>query len=340
MQAPDVSVILPFFNAEKTLARALISILSSDHKNIEVIAVDDGSTDSSLAICQRIASGDARVKIIKRANEGASAARNAGLEAARGRFFAFVDADDEVGGRIYQRMLLAAEIHGADVVQCATEIVYGNTVRIAHAPRRDTMWSGGKRLPSEQLSYACWGKLYLKEKFGNIRFDRALRVGEDLRFNLEVMARSRRVVFLKEALYRYTQTDSSIMNRLIEQKAAEDFGKMIENAERDFADFPTLQSIIKVAKLKNFAHVFSLSTSKNNEYCKVLFTKTRKKAQKSIKAILTCRGISVKNRIAILLAVFLPRVYKLMILEKQRIEKKRKRSPRNTSRAKQNTTHT
>ena len=105
MQAPDISVILPFLNAEKTLENTLNSILSSDHKSIEVIAVDDGSTDSSLEICRKIAKSDARLRIISKKNEGVSSARNAGLEVARGRFFTFVDADDELVGGIYQKML-------------------------------------------------------------------------------------------------------------------------------------------------------------------------------------------------------------------------------------------
>ena len=330
MQAPDISVILPFFNAEKTIARALRSILSSTHRNIEVIAVDDGSTDSSPEICRKIAISDTRLRIIRKEKEGVSSARNAGIEAALGGFFAFVDADDEVDCEIYQKMLFAAQKHGADLVQCATLIVNGSKKKIAHAPRDDSLWEVGNPLPTKHFSYACWGKLYLKERFGKLRFDQSLRVGEDLRFNLEVMALSQRAVFLREALYRYIQSGDSAMSRLIERKTAEEFGNMIEDAEIVFGSHPALHSIIKSAKVKNFAHVFSLSASKNSEYCKVLFAKTREKARKSIKDILICRGISVKNRIAILLAVFLPRIYKRVILEKRRLGKKRKRNQENT----------
>lgn len=330
MQAPDISVILPFFNAEKTIARALGSILSSTHRNIEVIAVDDGSYDSSPDICQKIAKSDTRLKIIRKKKAGVSSARNAGIEAALGNFFTFVDADDEVDCEIYQKMLFAAQKYGADLVQCATLIVNGSETTVANAPRRDTLWELGTPLPTKYFSYACWGKIYLKERFGNLRFDQSLRVGEDLRFNLEVMALAQRAVFLQEALYLYIQSGESAMSQLIERRTAEEFGNMIEDAEMLFGSHTAIHGIIKAAKIKNFAHVFSLSASENSEYCKVLFAKTREKARKSIKDALTCRGISVKKRIAILLAIFLPRIYKRVILEKRKLEEKRKRNRENT----------
>lgn len=91
-----VSIIIPIYNVESYLAQCLDSILGQSYKNIEVICIDDGSTDSSGAIAQQYANKDPRVRIITQANAGQSAARNRGLEQASGEYVAFIDSDDYI----------------------------------------------------------------------------------------------------------------------------------------------------------------------------------------------------------------------------------------------------
>ena len=111
---PKVSVIVPVYNAERYLAQCVDSILAQTLQDMQVILVDDGSTDSSPAICDAYAGKDRRVQVIHKVNGRAASARNAGLRAAAGEYVAFVDADDWISPEMYEAMLA----EGADVCLC------------------------------------------------------------------------------------------------------------------------------------------------------------------------------------------------------------------------------
>ncbi|MCR5414951.1 MAG: glycosyltransferase [Kiritimatiellae bacterium] len=113
-----VSAIIPVYNGELYVKRAVESALAQTLRDIEVICVDDGSTDGTAAILDALASSDPRVKVLHRPNEGVSAARNAGMDAAQGRYIAFIDADDELEPEMYERLVAKAEAGNCDVVQC------------------------------------------------------------------------------------------------------------------------------------------------------------------------------------------------------------------------------
>ncbi len=319
MKDADVSVILPFYNAEKYIGNTLASILASNHRNIEVIAIDDGSTDGSAEICEKIADGDARLRLIRKKRGGVSAARNSGLAVARGEFIAFADADDEVSEDMYGYLLGKAREYRADILQCAVIFNDGGKSGVQFSPGRDVIYEkGDTELLGKYLAYSCWSKIYRRESLGDIRFDESITVGEDLYYNLAAISRCEKLIFTPEPLYRYIQREGSVMNTLIKNRKAYEFSRMLEMAE---CEFPALQDFIRLAKIKNYAHLLSLSVAENSEYCKVLFAKTRKSAGKSLFSILLCQEASVKKRLGILLAVLMPRVYKKVILRKRRNEK-------------------
>ena len=111
-----VSVIVPIFNAEKSIKRSIESILNQIYEVFELILIDDGSTDSTLNICKDYAENDNRVKVIHKNNGGVSSARNLGLAKAIGKYVAFVDADDWVGPEYLNNLVSAAEAEDADLV--------------------------------------------------------------------------------------------------------------------------------------------------------------------------------------------------------------------------------
>ena len=116
MNTPLVSVIVPVYNVEKTLARCLESICGQSYQNLEIIVVNDGSPDGSLAICEQFRAKDPRVVVISKENEGLSLARNAGMRAAHGKYLQFVDSDDYIEPTFTARMVEAAEKNYADLV--------------------------------------------------------------------------------------------------------------------------------------------------------------------------------------------------------------------------------
>ena len=119
-----LSVIVPVYNAENELKKSIESILSQTEKNIEIILVDDGSSDNSLYICKEFEKKDRRIKVIHQENAGVSVARNTGIEVATGEYIGFVDSDDWIELNMYERLLSEAQRSGADVVMCDATSVY------------------------------------------------------------------------------------------------------------------------------------------------------------------------------------------------------------------------
>lgn len=149
-----ISVIVPIYNAEKYLRSCIESILKQTYKGIELILVDDGSKDNSLAICNEYAANpDIPVQVIHQTNSGSSIARKTGVAAAHGRYIGFVDADDYIAENMYESMLACAEEHSADIVMCGITYLSGN----AAVPLHSSISSGkymGERL-EELKTNAC-----------------------------------------------------------------------------------------------------------------------------------------------------------------------------------------
>ena len=121
-----ISVIVPVYNAGDYFNHCVDSILNQTYKRIELILVDDGSTDDSRARCDEFAKSDNRIKVIHKANGGAASARNAGLDAATGDYIGFVDADDWIDSDMYEIMLSEIIKYGADAARCGIVRELGN----------------------------------------------------------------------------------------------------------------------------------------------------------------------------------------------------------------------
>lgn len=121
---PLISVIVPVYNVEKYLPKCLDSLLAQTWQELEIIVVDDGSPDNSWDIMQEYARRDSRVRLIRQKNGGLSAARNAGVEAARGEWIGFLDSDDYVAPEMYERLYRAAVEQGAQMAVCSFTYVH------------------------------------------------------------------------------------------------------------------------------------------------------------------------------------------------------------------------
>ena len=121
---PLISIIVPVYNVEAYLHQCLQSILDQTYTNLEIIVVDDGSTDHSPAICDHFAALDARVKVIHKKNGGQSAARNIGLDTASGEYIGFVDSDDWIDNDMYETLYNLISQYGADISACTHYLEY------------------------------------------------------------------------------------------------------------------------------------------------------------------------------------------------------------------------
>ena len=174
---PLISVIVPVYNVEKYLPKCLDSLLAQTWQELEIIVVDDGSPDNSWDIMQEYARRDSRVRPIRQKNGGLSAARNAGVEAARGEWIGFLDSDDYVAPEMYERLYRAAAEQGAQMAVCSFTYVTpdGKPIPRTSPITKNEVLSGiqvMERLAGPQNWYyiTAWNRLYQKKLFDTVRF--------------------------------------------------------------------------------------------------------------------------------------------------------------------------
>ena len=171
---PLVSVVIPVYNVSRYLPQCLESVLAQTYQNIEVLIIDDGSTDGSGSICDRFAERDSRIRAIHTDNRGLSAARNLGLENMSGTFVFFIDSDDWIEPNTVETLVKAALRTKADVVtmKACMEFV-GKTSNLRAGKKRSRVYRGGDILAAYAvglLGNAAWNKLYRAECFRDVRF--------------------------------------------------------------------------------------------------------------------------------------------------------------------------
>ncbi len=210
-----VSVVVPIYNAEKYLEQCLDSIIAQTLKDIEIILIDDGSTDGSAEICKKYLS-DPRVTYYRKENEGLAAARDDGMLRANGEYIGFVDADDWLKPEMYEKMYKAAKSNNSDVVFCncqQNEDGHIFTPEMADGPydRKaikeqilpKTLAYIGKAGTKRAIRWCNWLRIYKSETLKNngIRFDRRLRRSQDLQLTYEATLVAQNYYYIAEPLY-------------------------------------------------------------------------------------------------------------------------------------------
>lgn len=203
-----ISVIVPIYNSEKTLPRCIDSILAQSHTNLEVLLINDGSSDTSLDICRQYALQDSRIRVLDKQNGGVSSARNLGLDVAEGDYIAFVDADDELVCNAYEFMLNKSKEMNADMTFC-------QYVRIKESGKKLFVKEPLSRLQTfdlhpfyqtvanKTIMGSTWRILFRCEIAKKYRFDESLHWKEDLLYTLKCIDYSNTISYLDEFLYIY-----------------------------------------------------------------------------------------------------------------------------------------
>ncbi len=216
MTAPKVSVIVPVYNTEKYLRRCVDSILAQTFPDYELLLIDDGSKDTSGAICDEYAERDSRVRVFHKPNGGVSSARNIGLDNARGRYVTFVDSDDWVEREMLASMALCVA-EGSGTVFCGTQILSGHK-GVGFSFKKDEAFpSIEEYLARYDIRRNPWGILLERDLIErkHIRFNTELVAGEDTIFNMEYFAQCEGKVYCASGrLYVYNdiRTESACHN--------------------------------------------------------------------------------------------------------------------------------
>lgn len=208
-----ISVIVPVYNVASYLPECLDSILSQDYERLDVILIDDGSTDASGSLCDDYARRDSRVRVIHQKNAGAAAAKNAGLRAARGEYLCFADSDDYLEPGAYSYMVSLLQEYDADIVRCAFRSVFRSHAEL-HLTEQSRCVTDGKAFLTQFITdWTCgllWNKLYKRSLFAGVFFEEGHKIDDDY-FTYQGVMNASRVVCDPGIVYNYRQRASSVM---------------------------------------------------------------------------------------------------------------------------------
>lgn len=298
----SVSVIVPVFNAEKTLEKCINSILNQSLQEIEVIAINDGSKDNSLQILHYLRKNDHRIKIIDQDNQGVSASRNNGIRIANGEYVTFVDSDDWIEPNMLENLYLVAKEKNADICKCDCfiEDINGHKVldyestKVRELSQVETLRVLFKERGEKHFGYAC-GKLYSKKFLieNNIFFNKEISYSEDVLFVVEAIINSNNIFYIPEQLYHYNLlTDNSLTRgKITDLNSKLDFiYKKIENLLKESNIFESIREDFYYYQYFGLGIIIS-----NLKYEKLKINKIKKEISKYIKKYPDILNVELKS---------------------------------------------
>ncbi|MEW9699981.1 glycosyltransferase [Paenibacillus sp. SI8] len=236
---PEISIIVPVYNGEAYLEKCLNSIVNQTFKDVEIICVNDGSTDSTLGIFEKYKKKEDRIVIINQENSGLSASRNNGMKIAKGKYIGFVDGDDFIDEKMFEELYLLAEKSSSDVVVTDFWLYYGDEKPLK--PFRDEknylLLKGKsfniKEFPWISTSIAAWDKLYRKDFLttNSLSFPVGM-IYEDRLFTIQVLALAKKISLTNSRLYYYRKDNelSITYNEHKNIKCQNDFIQMLDES--------------------------------------------------------------------------------------------------------------
>lgn len=242
---PLISVIVPVYRVEAYLDKCISSIAGQTYTNLEIILVDDGSPDRSGGICDAWAAKDSRIRVIRQANAGGGAARNAALDIANGEMIAFVDSDDYLAPDMFEhlRNLLA---QGADIAECGHADVFDDNALFDHGDGsvrtytvREAM---AEHIRDRIFRQLIWNKLYRREVVGEIRFPVGKKIDDEF-FTYRVLGNAKTLIRSEKVCYAYRQQESSVMHSMGARRRLEAVEAKVQRHEYIEKNFPDLTAV-------------------------------------------------------------------------------------------------
>jgi glycosyltransferase involved in cell wall biosynthesis len=301
-----ISIIVPVYNTEAYLPACVESLLAQTHRDLELIFVDDGSTDGSAAILDAYAARDGRVRVIRKENGGVSSARNAGIAAATGDYIGFVDSDDTVEPTYCETLLRAFKDHPEIGVSICNRFIHGhpNGRGIGAAAGANRVLS-----PRDAIRYAVsigksyegylWNKLFRARIFreAGFRLDPSLAICEDLLLCVEIFASGQSAYFDPTPLYHYRYRESGALRTL-------DNRRMSEFAARERIEAlaePFGRDVLHAAELSHVKSALNLLAAAKQTKNKPLADAMRRRIDERIKPLLSARDLPCSERMKLLI---------------------------------------
>ena len=288
MKNPLVSVIVPVYNVENYLRRCLDSIVCQTYKNLEIILIDDGSTDKSGKICDEYAKKDKRIKVIHKENEGVAIARNDGISKTTGKYIAFIDSDDYVDTNYINFLISIAITNDTDIVQCDSKLFMDNKekqnvdIKKIYDTKIISGLDGAKCMLYQSLvNSSLWGKIIKKSLFNKLKFPEK-KTHEDLYGMYFLLVKAKKVAVTQIPMYFYRYRQDSLIHEDSSRHML-DLLDIMHDIKEDAKKYPTLKSAINSRMINADFFVLRQLSEDNKKLKKHLWADVKKKRIQIIK---------------------------------------------------------
>lgn len=238
-----ISVIVPVYNGQETIERCINSILSQTYQDIEIIVINDGSSDDTIHILEALERKDDRIIVKTIENQGVSHARNVALDMVTGEYVTFVDSDDFVDREMYSTLMNSITENNVKIAHCSyinvypngNEVPVGNTGKIVLQNHDEAL---SYLIQGKMFAGGIWNKLYSSELFSDIRFDETIRFNEDILLNYFLFDKAEESVYVDKAFYYYVANDTSATHTISSVVSRENVVTVARIIEKESKDKP------------------------------------------------------------------------------------------------------
>ena len=311
-----ISVIVPVYNVEQYLEKCVESIINQTYKNLEIILVNDGSTDNSGKLCDELAKKDERIKVIHKENGGLSDARNRGIEEATAKVIGFIDSDDYIDKDMYKILFENLNKTGADLSMCGHYDVFNgvipNQVENIEVKLLSSIQAINMVMEAKVMSVTAVNKLYKKDLFNDLKFEIG-KIAEDAFIMIKLLDKCQTIVATNEKKYYYIHRESSITT----QKFSLKFLNVIEAYEQNYKlieqKYPELLSVAQMRMNWAYFYVLDKLLLDDNYKDIDLENKLINYLKKNKKNILSNTSFTVGRKLGFISLLFNRNIYKKII---------------------------
>lgn len=318
MSSVLISVIVPAYNIEPYIGRCLDSILAQQYKAIEIIVVDDGSTDGTGIIIDRYASIDQRVIPIHKENGGVTSARIEGIKKATGEYLGFVDGDDYIEPEMFEKLLDNAIKYCSDISHCGYKMVfpsrveyYYNTGRIV---QQDKITGLKDLLSGSFVEPGLWNKLYHKKLFHTLLHENIMpmdiKINEDILMNYWLFKAADSAVYEDFCPYHYILRKGSAATSTLNEHKLKDPVRVMKIIQQDSMAIPEVNSVVEERLIRQLIGISILSVEKQGELIRPFRKEIRNELRKKLKSILSNSYMSKSVKVRAVWGALFPDSYR------------------------------
>ena len=299
-----ISVIVPVYNVEQYLEKCVNSIINQTYKNLEIILVDDGATDSSGNMCDELARSDNRIKVYHKENGGLSDARNYGVERATGDYIGFVDSDDYIDSEMYEKLYEAIKKENVDVAECSLKVIYPGKIELFTDEKYYKVLGKTEYLEEyltiKKIFGSVWPKLIKSDVAKKLVFPKG-KLYEDTYYAYDLIEKVDRYVIMNNPYYNYLMRENSITNAKFNPRIL-DLIEIVEKFHKTtYENYPGLKEAADCRKMYAYFSVLNSILLEENYRDNEYYSEILNYCQRNYISLLKNKYINHNRKLSVIL---------------------------------------